>query len=147
MQPLSISEFIHDHARQADIRLPRVYGTYASAGCAVIPAETSAWGVTVSPGEVVIQGDTVQVKAAELAVTPPTPGGHSRLDLVIAGSDGRARILEGATSNFPAFPSVPADAVAVAVVWVQSSMPPTPRLTADHLADVRGFRPVSPPAA
>ena len=111
-------------------------------GCLVSASSPEALSVDVASGQVAIDGVIVDV-AAQPDVSISTPNAtQPRFDLVTVDDAGDVTITDGLPADFsPLFPNIPADSVALAVIYVRAGMT---LVTEDHITNKRSTVPIPP---
>jgi hypothetical protein len=103
-----------------DIILAGIAGQGVLSGCAVTAQGTPNMTVAVASGSITYSGNTVAVAAASPTVTA-AHATYGRLDLVYANTSGQALVQAGTASNVPVLPSIPANSVALAAIYVPAN--------------------------
>jgi hypothetical protein len=88
-------------------------------GCDVQAQSTPDMTVKILAGQIQIGTLTPTMNPVTLAVTP----GHvslNRLDLVVANTTGVASVVPGVPAQFPVFPALPTNTIALAAIYVQT---------------------------
>lgn len=85
-------------------------------GCAV--TASGGMAVTVAPGVVAVADEKVEVAGDDVLVGTGGP----RTDLVVVSDTGVVSVVAGVSAARPAWPTIPADSVVLATVYVEPAM-------------------------
>lgn len=91
-----------------------------SSGCAVTAQGTPDMTVAVASGEILVAGTPVTVASGNVTITA-ADGSNARFDLVVVNNSGTKSATAGTPSSNPAFPSIPANSIVLATVYVPNS--------------------------
>jgi len=94
---------------------------------------SSGWTFNVAAGSIYVSGSTVSVSSTSVSVLQAN-GGRHRLDLIVVNSSGVVSAVQGNVSLTPTAPSLPANSLLLATVFVPAG---ATALSADRVVDKR----------
>lgn len=103
-----------------DIILAGIQSRGVLSGCAVTAQGTPDMTVAVASGTIAWDGGVVAVAGGNATITTANAT-YGRLDLVYATSAGAIGVQAGVASNIPVMPSIPANSVVLACVYVPAN--------------------------
>lgn len=103
-----------------DILVAGVGGTGVISGCAVTAQGTPDMTLAVASGSVRVGSTVATVSAGNVTITAANAT-NPRFDLVVVDSAGAKSVTAGIAAASPAFPSIPANSVVVAAVYVPAA--------------------------
>jgi microcystin-dependent protein len=115
-----------------DILVAGIGGAGVVSGCLVTALASAGLAVRVENGVARIGGVSVTVTGDDLILQDA--GSEPRFDLIIAQDDGSVDVVEGSADVEPVFPVLPADAVALAAVYIPAGVTET---LDDYIVDKR----------
>lgn len=124
----SYPDIAEPDAQDFEILLRGIAGTGVVSGC-VVTAGTGL-NVAVSSGTATLAGATVTVAGGTVGPLGAASTTLGRFDLIYATSAGAVTSLAGTASTNPVFPTVPANVIPLAVVYLPASSPAVTQVTA-----------------
>lgn len=88
-------------------------------GCAVSPNSPAAMNVLVASGTILASGALVSVSGATVTIATADPT-NPRFDLIVSSNAGALSATTGTPAVHPIFPSIPANSIVLAAVYVPS---------------------------
>ena len=92
-------------------------GTGVVSGCAVTAHGPADMGVAVAIGVIAVSGTQANVAAGDLVIGAADPA-NPRFDLIVVSSAGVKSVTAGTAAANPVFPTIPANSVVLAAVYV-----------------------------
>lgn len=103
-----------------DILVAAHNGNRVISGCAVTAQGSPDMTVAVASGSVLVNGATVSVSSGNVTVTAAN-GTNPRFDLIVVDDTGTKSCTAGTAAANPVFPTIPADSVVLAAVYVPAN--------------------------
>src|SRR5574341_297277 len=116
-----------------------IQGDGVISGCAVTAQATPDMTVAVASGSVRIGGTTATVTAGNLTIGAASAT-NPRFDLIAVDNTGTKSVAAGVAAGNPVFPSIPANSVILAAVYVPAN---DTAINSTQITDKRVFTPNS----